>query len=75
VSHESSATGRQQLGCITPQTIKHSLALLKTGKKLPETCLANWNVNKLLLLHLVGLLHYLFLYTICIIVYDSLMMV
>ena len=53
-----SATGRQQLGCIIPQAVKHRLALLRMGKKLPETCWADWN-TKLLLLHLVGLLHYL----------------
>ena len=54
------ATGRQQLGCIIPHAVKHSLALLRMGKKLPETCWADWNINKLLLLHLVGLLHYLY---------------
>jgi hypothetical protein len=32
------ATGRQQLGCIIPHAVKHSLALLKMSKKLPETC-------------------------------------
>ena len=32
------ATGRQQLGCIIPLDVKHSLALLRVGKKLPETC-------------------------------------
>jgi len=26
------AAGRQQLGCITPQAVKHSLALLKMGR-------------------------------------------
>ena len=30
------------------------------GKKFPETCWADWNINKLLLLHLVGLPHYLY---------------
>jgi hypothetical protein len=54
------ATGRQQLGCIIPHSVKHSIALLRMGKKLPETCWADWNINKLLLLHLVGLLHYLY---------------
>ena len=54
------ATGRHLLGCIIPQAVKHSLALLRIRKKLPETCWADWNVNKLLLLHLVGLLHYLY---------------
>ena len=32
------ATGRQQRGCIILQAVKHSLALLKMGKKLSETC-------------------------------------
>ena len=49
------ATGRQQLGCIIPHSVKHSIALLRMGKKLPETCWADWNINKLLLLHLVFL--------------------
>jgi len=35
------------------------LELLRMGKKLSETCWTDWNINKLLLLHLVGLLHYL----------------
>ena len=35
-------TGQQQLGCIIPQAVKHSLALLRMGKKLPETCWADW---------------------------------
>ena len=43
-----------------PHAVKHSLALLRMGKKLPETCWADWNTNKLLLLHLVGPLHYLY---------------
>ena len=50
---------RQHRGCIIPQAVKHSFALLRMGKKLPETCWADWNINKLLLSHLVGLLHYL----------------
>ena len=53
------ATSRQQLGCIIPHAVKHSLGLLRMGKKLPETCWADWNINKFLLLHLVGLLLYL----------------
>ena len=51
---------QQQLACIIPQALKHSLALLRMGKILPETCWADWNINKLLFLHLVGLLHYLY---------------
>ena len=47
------------LQCIIPQAAKHSLALLMMGKKLPETYWADWNISKLLLLLLVGLLHYL----------------
>ena len=31
-------TGRQQHGCIIPHAVKHSLSLLRMGKKLPETC-------------------------------------
>ena len=54
------ATSRQQLGHILPHAVKHSLVLLRMGKKLPETCWAHWNTTKLLLLHLVGLLHYLY---------------
>ena len=54
------ATGPQQLGCIILHAVKHSLALLRMSKKLPETCWADWNINKLLLLHLVGLLYYLY---------------
>jgi hypothetical protein len=43
-----------------PHAVNHSLALLKMGKKLPETCWADpWRSIKLLLLHLVGLLYYL----------------
>ena len=38
----------------------HSLALLKMGNELPETCWDNLKINKLLLLHLVGPLLYLF---------------
>ena len=56
------ATGRQQIGCIIPHAVKHSLALLMMGKKLLKTCSADWNINKLLLLHLVGLLTYLLTY-------------
>ena len=50
------ATGRQQVGCIIPHAVKRSLALLRMGKKSSETCWADWNNNKFLLLHLVGLL-------------------
>jgi len=32
----------------------------EVGQKLPETCWVDWNINKFLLLHLVGLLHYLY---------------
>ena len=56
-------TNRQQLGCIIPQAVKQSLALLRMGKKLPETCWADWNINKVLLLHLVGHLRYLYVGT------------
>ena len=41
-------TGRQQLDCIIQHAVKNSLALLRMGKKLPETCWANCNINKLL---------------------------
>ena len=53
------AGGLEQLGCIVPHAVKHSLALLRMGKKMPETCWADWNINKLLLLHLIVLLNYL----------------
>ena len=43
---------------IIPHAAKHSLKLLRMGKKLLDTCSADWNNNKFLLLHLVGLLHY-----------------
>ena len=33
-----SASGRQQLGCIIPQAVKHSLALLRMGKKIAQKC-------------------------------------
>ena len=42
-----------------PHAVNHSLALLRMGKELPETFLANLKTNKLLLLHLVGHLRYL----------------
>ena len=53
-------TDRQQFGCIIPHVVNHSLALLRMGKKLSETCWADLKINKLLFLHLVGLLHYLY---------------
>jgi hypothetical protein len=42
-----------------PHAVNHSLALLRMGKELSETFLANLKTNKLLLLHLVGHLRYL----------------
>ena len=56
----SASTGRQKLGCIIPHAVKHSLALLRMGRKSPEACWADWNIHKFLLLHLVGPLHYLY---------------
>ena len=53
------ACDRQQSGDIIPNAVSHSLALLKMGKKLPETCWANLKINKFILLHLVGPLFYL----------------
>ena len=53
------ASDRQQSGCIIPRAVIHSLALLRMGKELPETCWANLKINELLLLHLVGHLLYL----------------
>jgi len=47
-------TDRQQSGCIIPHAVNHSLALLSMGKKLPETCWADWKINNFLVLHLVG---------------------
>jgi len=52
-------TDRQQFGYIVPHAVNHILALLTMGIKLPETCRADWKINKLSL-HLVGPLHYLF---------------
>ena len=49
----------QQSGDIIPNAVSESLAFLKMGKELPETCWANFKINKLLLLHLVGPLLYL----------------
>jgi len=54
------AFNRQQSGGIIPQAVIHSLALLKMDKELPETCRGNLKINKLLLLHLVGPLLYLY---------------
>ena len=59
------ATGRQQFGCIISYAVQHSLALLRMGKKLPKLCWADWNINKFLLLYLVGLLHYLDIFSSC----------
>ena len=39
-------TGRQQIGCIIPHAVKHSLSFLRMGKKLPETCWADWSIKK-----------------------------
>ena len=62
-------TDRQQFGCVIPQTGNYSLALLRMGKKLPETCWADWKINKLLLSHLVGPL--LYLYRWCVVKHTS----
>ena len=56
------ATGRQQLVCIIPQAVKHSFVLLRMGKIFPERCWAHWNVNKLLLLHPIGLLYFFIMF-------------
>jgi len=53
------ASDRQQSGDIIAHAVNHSLALLRMGKGLPETCRANLKLNKLLLLHLVGPLLYI----------------
>ena len=45
------ATGRQNRGCIIPQTVTHSLVLLKMGKIMPESVLVTGIINKPLLLH------------------------
>jgi hypothetical protein len=47
-------TDRQQFGCIVPHAVSHSLTPLRMGQKLPETCRADWKINKLLLLQLVA---------------------
>jgi hypothetical protein len=31
---------------IIPHAVNHSLAILRMGKKLPETCSTDWNINK-----------------------------
>ena len=63
------AGGRQHFGCIIPQTVTHSLALLKMGKIIARNMLQNncpkhveliWIINTPLLLHLVGCLYYLY---------------
>jgi len=56
--HTVRATGlqtadRQQFECIIPRAVNRSLAILRMGKKLPETFGAEWKISKLLLLHLV----------------------
>jgi len=55
------ASDGQLSGDITPHAVNLSLALLRMGKELPETSWANLKINKLLLLHLVG--HLLYLYS------------
>ena len=52
-----------------PHAVSHSLALLRIGKELPETCRANMKINKLLLLHLVG--HPLYLFQWCTVKHTS----
>ena len=47
-------TDRQQFAFIIPHAVNHSLVLLRMGKKLPEICWADWKINRMLLLHLVG---------------------
>ena len=54
------AGGRQHRGCIIPQTVTHSLVLLKMGKIITRNMLSWRIINKLLLLHLVGCLYYLY---------------
>ena len=55
------ATGRQHRRCIIPQTVTHSLVLLKMGKIISRTFVELTGIiNKLLLLHLVGCLYYLY---------------
>jgi len=56
------ATGRQHRGCIIPQTVTHSLVLLKIGGINAQTVELIGIINKPLLLHLVGV-H--IIYTIC----------
>jgi len=54
------ASDRHQSGDIIPHAVNHSLALLRICKELPETCRVNLKINKLLLLHVVGPLLYLY---------------
>ena len=55
------AGGRQHRGCFIPQTVTHSLELLKIGKiiSLKHVELTGI-INKPLLLHIVGCLCYLY---------------
>ena len=54
------ATGRQHRGCIIPQAVTHSLALLRMGKIITQKQAELIEIiSKLLLLHLVGCLYYL----------------
>jgi len=62
--HTDLAADRQLSEDIIPHAVNHSLALLRMGKELPETCWANLKINKFLLLHLFGHLLYLWQYTV-----------
>jgi len=55
------AGGRQNLGCIVPQAVTHSLVLLQMGKKICSKHVELTGIiNMPLLLHLVGCLYYLY---------------
>ena len=55
------AAGRQHRGCIIPQTVTHSLVLLKMGKIISRNMFELTGIiKKPLLLHLVGCLYYLY---------------
>ena len=55
------AGDRQHRGCIIPQAVTHSLVLLKMGKIIAQKHVELTGIiNKLLLLHLVGCLYYLY---------------
>ena len=58
--HCFQATGRQRRGCIIPQAVTQSIALEDGQNNCPKHVELIGIINKLLLLHLVGCLYYLY---------------